>query len=165
MKVQKKMCTGFDGNSHEDYIYKNIDGKKYCKACAQKLQPSKPIPKITEKQIFKINLKIDEQKKDKHFYIEIWEERVVKEVVILHFEDEENEYLRNCECCYKQLPQEPLNTNFHHLLPKRNYPEYRYLKENIALLCEECHTAWENNSDNRPTITERAKQLKIKLNI
>jgi hypothetical protein len=38
IKVKQKICVGWDNISHPAYIYKSIDGKKYCKNCAFRLE-------------------------------------------------------------------------------------------------------------------------------
>lgn len=45
----------------------------------------------------------------------------------------------NCENCGKRLGNEPLSYMFDHLLEKSKYPDLKYEKENICLMCLECH--------------------------
>jgi len=56
------------------------------------------------------------------FFLSIWKRR-----------------LHNCENCGKWLGNEPLSYMFDHLLEKSKYPELKYEKENIMLVCLECH--------------------------
>lgn len=142
MNQKKKICAGFDGNEHEAYIYKNIGGKKYCKSCTYKLQPPKQINKVSEKQVFKIRIKKDLLEEDKKFYNKIWEERYSINVT--------HGVFHQCECCGKTLPGEPNLMYFHHILEKRNYPEYRHRERNIAIVCPDCHSSYESNPDNQP---------------
>lgn len=75
MERKIKICAGYNGDTHEAYIYKNINGKKYCKSCAYKLSPPKPIRKISEKG-FKIKLKKKEQyEEDIKFYDNLWNKK------------------------------------------------------------------------------------------
>lgn len=146
MERKKKVCAGFDGVPHEDYIYKNINGKKYCKSCTYRLQPPKSIPKVTEKQKFKITLKKDLHEQDRLFYLEVWEKRFRK-------------IKPYCEVCEVQLPSEPNLMNFHHICEKRNYPSLRHFEPNIAILCPDCHNRYETYPDNVPSLVERRKEL------
>jgi 5-methylcytosine-specific restriction endonuclease McrA len=65
---------------------------------------------------------VKQTKRDKEFYIEIWDSR-------LHI----------CGCCLNPLPDEPRLFNFDHILPKASFKKLRYEKDNIALTCWECH--------------------------
>ena len=55
-----------------------------------------------------------------------------------------NKKVHNCENCNKWLGNEPLTYMFDHLLEKSKYPELMYEKENIMLVCLDCH----NNKTN-----------------
>lgn len=151
MKLKLKTCAGFDGIEHEAYIYKNINGKKYCKSCALKLKPVKAIKKVSEKQVFKIKLKEKLLEEDKKFYLHVWQDRT--------WEDDAPGMLPpeypKCECCGKGLGSEPNLMYFHHILEKRNYPQARHLDWNIAILCPDCHNAYETNPMNRPSLVIR----------
>lgn len=63
---------------------------------------------------------------DRDFYMEIWEER---------------EHV--CYCCDKHLGHEPLTLFFDHILDKgiEKYKHLRHEKQNIVLLCWDCHTS------------------------
>ena len=158
--TKKKLCAGFDGVSHEAYIYKNIDGKKYCKSCALKLQPKKSIKKMSDKGRFKMILKKKLFEHDKKFYSEVWADRF--------FVENKNipgSYIMakapRCENpeCRKRLSDKPNLLYFHHILEKRNYPEYRHIAKNIAILCAECHNLYETYPDKVPFLVERRKYL------
>jgi len=152
MAPYKKICAGCNT---EQYIYKNIKGKKYCRSCTFKLEPPKPIPKRTEKQVFKLKIKKDLIEEDKKFYLSVWEERT--------WEDEPPGMLSTqypkCECCGASLGSEPNLMNFHHILEKRNYPEYRHKEWNIAILCPDCHSRYESNPDNIPYLVQKREFL------
>jgi hypothetical protein len=158
--TKMKECAGFDGVPHKAYIYKNIEGKKYCKSCAFKLQPPKSISKMSDKGKFKMTLKKELFEQDKKFYSEVWAERFFAEnknipgtYVMLKAPRCEN------PDCQKRLGDEPNLLYFHHILEKRNYPEYRHLAENIAILCPECHNLYESYPDKVPYLVDRRKYL------
>jgi len=52
-----------------------------------------------------------------------------------------NERDRRCSNCHAFLGWEPKTWNFAHIKPKSTHPELRLSKENIALLCWDCHYA------------------------
>lgn len=142
MKQKLKICAGFNGIPHTDYIYKNIDGKKYCKSCAFKLNPPKKIKKFSEKGKMKIILKKKLTEEDHKFYTEVWNYRSVNGTC-------------NCYNCNKIIGPEYTTCNFHHILEKRNYPELRHTPLNIMILCAECHNKYETFPDSTPSIKDR----------
>lgn len=153
MNQKKKMCAGFDGNEHEDYIYKNIEGKKYCKFCTLKLEPPKPIKAVSTKNAEKFKLKIifkkDLFEKDRLFYQKVWDDEFYAtlncgEVIMTQSP--------RCWNCAERLPQEPNLMYFHHILEKRNFPEFRHAAENICILCVECHNQYETFPDKVPKV-------------
>lgn len=82
--------------------------------------------------------------KDREFFTMLWETHPTKK----------------CDSCGVQLFGENLTLYHDHLLDKRDYPELRYKKENMALVCGTCHT---NKSRGFPTdkhleLIKRAKQ-------
>ena len=117
-----------------------IDFVRDLKAKANEPKPKKTyvIPKVSKKRA-KL---IEDQKKtleaDKEFYKEIY-------LASPH-------WCQNCEC---KLPKEPQTFMFHHLLEKRNYPQFRYTPENIMILCLMCHSKAETNIDFAPKIKAR----------
>jgi len=68
-----------------------------------------------------------------------------------------------CECCGKELPLEPNLMFFHHILEKRNFPELRHHKENIAIVCAQCHSTYETMPDKVPYLKIKRDELLIKL--
>lgn len=151
MQTKKKECAGC---GKETYIYKNIEGKKYCKSCTFKLQPPKRIKPVSEKQKFKIILKKELLEEDKKFYLDIWEKRIQGDPgmdIILHYP--------KCECCDKSLGSEPNMMYFHHILEKRNYPEFRHSEWNIAIVCPDCHNKYETNPDSVPYLKVKRANL------
>lgn len=92
--------------------YRVLFSKGRCFYCT----PKKPIK--TKK---KFDKKLRE--KDHDFYNEIWDERP-----------------HVCGNCGQFLGNEPLTLFFDHILEKSKYPEYRHNKDNIWLLCWQCHT-------------------------
>lgn len=153
MTLKKKLCAGCNELT---YIYKNIDGKKYCKSCTQKLEPTKAIKKISEKQKFKIVLKQTQIQADMQFYMSVWNERFFK---ILSNGEEVTLQSPRCEVCSRRLGYEPNLTFFHHILEKRNFPELRHHPDNIAILCSDCHNAYETMPDKVPTLVIKRENL------
>lgn len=167
IKQKLKICAGFDGNEHEAYIYKNIGGKKYCKSCTYKLEPQKPIfkihviPKISEKQRIKNRQKKDLLVLDKEFYLECWRDKFMyleKEAGFPGYHTEPR-----CQVCMKSLGFEPNLTYFHHILEKRNFPAFRHVKKNIAIICSDCHNRYETMPDKVPKLVEKKKELLLEI--
>jgi len=98
----------------------------------------KPIAKISKKRQKQIGANKELLKKDEEFYKEVYAASPHK--------------CQNCDC---KLPKTPSNFMFHHLLEKRNYPQYRHVPENIMILCLECHSKAETNIDFAPKIKKR----------
>ncbi len=157
MLSKKKICAGYNGVEHEDYIYKNINGRKYCKSCAFRLQPPKAIPKRTEKQKIKMSLKKDLLVEDQKFYTDIWTKRFFEHVPHRYFYKKVSQPI--CEVCGDPLPDEPNLMNFHHILEKRNYPHLRHDERNIAILCPECHNLYETFPDKVPYLVDKRAML------
>jgi hypothetical protein len=93
-----------------------IFSKGRCKRCASKSY-KKPGPSKNVKE--KIDL-------DTSFYKEIWSERP-------HY----------CEECDKDLGGKWERYMFSHILSKGSQPRLRHNKENVNILCLECHQSWE----------------------
>ena len=93
-----------------------IFSKGRCKYCASKSY-KKPGP--SKKAKAKIDI-------DTHFYEEIWGER-------FHY----------CEECHKELGDKWERYMFSHILSKGSHPSLRHDKDNINLLCLDCHQKWE----------------------
>lgn len=122
MQSKLKMCAGVGGKPpHSAYIFKNIEGKQYCKQCSLYLNPPKPLNRGITSLKHTTNKK---QNIDKQwdFFLNIWNSRS-------HI----------CENCEKTLGSEPRSYMFDHLLEKSQYPEMAYEKSNIFLCCLECH--------------------------
>lgn len=64
-----------------------------------------------------------------------------------------------------RLGQQPLTIFFHHILPKKKYPEAKYDEENVILLTWTQHDQVEANINYYPEINKRREQLKIKYNL
>lgn len=93
-----------------------IFSKGRCKRCASKSY-KKPGPSKNVKE--KIDL-------DTAFYKEIWSER-------MHY----------CEECDKDLGSKWERYMFSHILSKGSQPKLRHNKDNVNILCLECHQRWE----------------------
>lgn len=92
-------------------------------------------------------IKKDQQDKDREFYMSIWNERGPK-----------------CESCDCPLfTNEPTSANMDHLMPKSKFPELRYEKENILVVCLACHTNREGGFP-RPRHLEAIERAKIRFN-
>lgn len=113
------------------------------KARADEPKPVKryAIPKVSKKRQKKLAEQKITAEKDADFYKEIW-------LASPH----------RCQSCDCKLPKTPSNWMFHHLLEKRNYPQYRYVPENIMILCLECHSKAETNIDFAPKIKIRREE-------
>lgn len=167
IKPKLKQCAGFDGVPHQAYIYKNIDGKKYCKSCALKLEPKEykfkihAIKKISDKQKIKLEEKKELLIKDKDFYIEVWKKRFCLDAEGLPTQ----EYIGipKCEVCGTRLSDIPNLMYFHHILEKRNFPELRHEEWNIAIVCPVCHNKYETMPDLVPYLKQKRDELLAKL--
>lgn len=125
------------------------DNLRRIKEQANEPRPKKQyvIPKVSKKRQKKLEEQKDLLKLDEAFYKEIWAASAHK--------------CQNCDC---RLPKTPYNWMFHHLLEKRNYPQFRHTPENIAILCLECHSKCETNIDFAPKIKQRRQEAEQKCN-
>jgi 5-methylcytosine-specific restriction endonuclease McrA len=117
-----------------------------CKICRKvnchcRKKPIKTIRKITQKKRAKNEVLKTLQETDGKIYLAVWNERPHN--------------CENCECIIYNLR----SLNFHHLAEKRNYPELRHIKENIALLCADCHSQVEINPAKTPKLNLRRRQI------
>jgi 5-methylcytosine-specific restriction endonuclease McrA len=124
----------------------SIEHIRNLKALADEPKPKKQyvIPKVSKKRQKKLEDQKDIQKKDHEFYKEIWAASP-----------------HTCVECKRKLGRIPNTIYFHHLLPKRNYPQYRRVPENIGIVCPDCHQQVEVNIDKTPTLkrlTEEAEK-------
>lgn len=99
------------------------------------------IPKVSKKRQKKLEEQKDLLKLDEAFYKEVW-------TASAHM-------CQNCDC---RLPKTPYNWMFHHLLEKRNYPQFRHTPENVAIVCLECHSKCETNIDFAPRMKARRQE-------
>lgn len=138
-----KICNK-DGCSY------NVFGGGYCKSHqylrADKKQ--KPLARTALKTSTAKGRKAKKEKADKfpadrEFYLEIWEER---------------EHV--CFSSGEYLGSEPLTLYFHHCLPKKQYPQYRYCKWNIVILSWSEHTKADNGLNKK--VNEYVETLKKK---
>lgn len=126
-----------------------------CKTCGKnaesdfcfKCKPRKPISKMSSK----LHKNLDTPKKSSHdmheFFLDLW-----------------NEKQHYCENCRKWLGNEPLSYHFDHLLEKSKYPQLRLAKDNIMLVCLECHDEKTRGFYSELAI-QKCNQLKTKYNL
>lgn len=100
------------------------------------------ISKKSDKQRIKDKEDAELRKRDRELWEEIWSER---------------EHI--CYSCNCYLGEEPLTLFFDHILEKgtERYAHLRYVKDNICLLCWDCHT---NKSMIKKLIKLREKTIK-----
>lgn len=108
----------------------------------------KPIPKFSKKKEKQLKEQRETHKKDEEFYKEIYAASP-----------------HQCQNCGCKLPKTPSNFMFHHLLEKRNYPQYRYAPENVMILCLECHSKAETNIEFAPKIAQRRIEAEQKCHL
>lgn len=53
-------------------------------------------------------------------------------------------YNKKCEACSIKLPYYFSTLNVHHLLPKSKYKDVKLDSKYWMLLCQDCHSKWEN---------------------
>jgi hypothetical protein len=99
----------------EDYIWSH--GR--CKPCSIKNSKKGRLIGFSKSAKKKID-------QDKKFYEELWSERP-------HY----------CEECDKDLGENWAKYMFSHILSKGSQPKLRHNKDNINILCLECHQKWE----------------------
>lgn len=63
-----------------------------------------------------------------------------------------------CNVCGSHLGNIPKSYHFDHLLEKSKYPEFKYDKDNILLVCIDCH-ACKTNGFPKPKHSEAIKQF------
>lgn len=128
-------------------------GNKSDSSLCWKCKPKKPLKKTTLKKVsekgkIKKEAKKEQFKDDVAFYDYIWHHR-------LHI----------CEECEYEGKKSWLNeatiNNFHHLLFKSKYPEFRYEPKNIVILCQDHHNSVHHGklSEFIKQKTEQVKQL------
>lgn len=103
---------------------KGIRNKSTSNGILRKVR-KKGIRKISPRQTIKNQQKAELRRRDRELWEEIWSER---------------EHI--CYSCNCYLGEEPLTLFFDHILEKgtERYAHLRYVKDNICLLCWDCHT-------------------------
>ncbi|HJT72654.1 MAG TPA: hypothetical protein VJ720_01525 [Chitinophaga sp.] len=105
------------------------------------LKRYKPFNRISARRLASMQEKKELIQKDHDFFMEIWEERDGR-----------------CEVTGEFLG-EPLSTMFHHLLPKADYPQYRYCKWNILLVKPDIHAMIESDISKVPMAQTKTREL------
>lgn len=123
-------------------------GGGYCKIHQYLRDDSKKkrINKVSEKGLIKKEDKKELLKQDFAFYQEIWDQR---------------EHI--CFNCKQYLGSEPSLLYMDHILEKSKYPQLRHIKENICLLCWDCHTAKTNGKLSEELLELRLETIKLLL--
>jgi hypothetical protein len=118
MEPKKKLCFGCNT---PQYIWKNFEGKKWCKECASKLKKPKVFaPRVAVKKI-----------SDK-----LAKKNVLYTVIRKHFLDKH----KNCEAELENCSFE--STEIHH---KKGRGEYMLDEATFLAVCRNCHTEIELN--------------------
>jgi len=102
----------------------------------------KPLRKVSKKRALQIELDKQTAELDKEFYLEHYRACPHK-----------------CEVCKTGLPKEPSNFMFHHILEKRNYPQFRHAHENILVVCLQCHSQIETDISKVPYAVKRKQEV------
>jgi hypothetical protein len=112
-----------------------------CTSCNEKRKKARYV-KNTNKRRRSRGISRD---KDRDFYKRIWRERP--------------------HVCYEtgtRLAEVSSTLFFHHVLPKRLYPQYRYCDWNIVLLRPDIHALVESSLDKAPKVKQYTEELKQK---
>jgi hypothetical protein len=122
--------------------YKRLHGGKTMIEVQMDRQKTKPIKVYQfKKQPLKRTQKPTKYKRKKtgewEMFLEIWKERP--------------HYCVNKKCG-KYLGEEPQAIFFSHRKSKGAYPELRLCKDNIDLLCPECHRLWDFSNKNEVSL-------------
>jgi 5-methylcytosine-specific restriction endonuclease McrA len=163
MIIKRKVCAGWDDNTHPAFIWKKINGKPYCKNCTLRLEPPKPIEKRYEIAVKTSIKKISDKQKEKNKIKK--ENTALLHKVMYEWWGSFGDY-KSCECCGATLPKEFSTINVHHLLPKAKYKEVALNTDYFMLLCQKCHSEFETSpSENKHKIIyDKTKIAKEKYN-
>ena|SRR5271155_232711 len=144
----KQFGGGFCRYHQRDRTDKKVSPRNKSTVASWKLRTArqKPIRNVSRKGKIRQQQKAKLIEKDRLLWAAIWEERP-------HIDFETNEPIYG----------EPLTLYFHHILERRNYPQYRYSKWNIVLVSWDTHAKAESDLDLVPKIKAyRNKLLKTK---
>lgn len=102
---------------------------------------------VSDKKRKELPIEQEMHEKDRLFFLVIWNEREHK-----------------CENCDAKITELALFL-FHHILAKREsggYPEYRYCRWNIWILCWQCHDTNDNGNPDNPKLKKlRAEYYRL----
>lgn len=149
MIVKQKICVEC---KNKVYIW----SKSLCKPCFFKLNPPKPINKISKKLKEKNVIKKEKTKVLHQFFLDLWDERADKNGCVRCFETD----IYMSYTIYKEN-----SICYSHQLPKSKYPEYALDKNNILIVLPNVHANWEASQESCPKMLEYTKKLKKKYNI
>lgn len=153
MVIKDKLCKCGCGKSGK------IWSKGYLKPCFFRLFPSKPlknksyIPKISEKQKLKNELKKEQTKILHTWFRVIFLERMDDNGYCYCFETgtpmHKSQYIDN-SCIYS------------HYYPKSIYPQFALKDWNLEIILPDIHTIWELNHEKCPKMYAKFKEIKEK---
>lgn len=115
-------------------IFNKLKEKFNAKQLKQKQNPHKPLKRTPLKK------KFPKPTGERELFLEIWEERP--------------HYCTNKDC-QEYLGEEPLTHYFAHLKSKGAHNELRLDKDNIALLCFDCHYIYDNGDRSKIIIESK----------
>lgn len=146
MIIKQKICVEC---KNKVYIW----SKSLCKPCFFKLNPPKPINKISKKLKEKNVIKKEKTKVLHQFFLDLWDERADKNGCIRCFETDiymSPTIYRENSCCY------------HHILEKSNpnYKQYALEKWNIVIILPDVHNQVHANIEFTPKIKKLTEKLK-----
>lgn len=144
IKRKKRKCLGCE---NDDFIFSW--GK--CKKCYDK-EHKKPL-KSKKKAILKISERGKVKKQEKKEYTEKQFE-LFREIYSEH-------PTKRCYECNKLVNGES-SAQFHHLIFKSSRPDLALVKENICLICENCHSQVHLDSSKTPKLQQLTERIKEK---
>lgn len=148
MIIKDKLCACGCGQTGR------IWSKKMLKQCFFRLNPPKSIKKTST--IKKISVKGIEKKKAKAEYTEKQFE-LFREIYAEH-------PTKRCYECNKWVDGQS-SAQFHHLIFKSVAPKLALVKDNILLLCENCHSQIHSDSSKTPKTKELTQKIKEKYDL
>lgn len=138
--IKRKTCTE---KNCTNFIWKQGFCQRHLPFSNKGLTKTKRLNKISAQGIIKKIEKTANTKLQFKLFEEIYKEHPTK----------------TCFECNKSVNGQS-SAQFHHLLFKSQYPEYRLEKWNIVLVCENCHSQAHTNIDKTPKIKEETSKVR-----